>query len=139
MKKIIVATHHRLAEGLKSPFDYIAPNTVEIIAISAYLENISVESQVQAALDQFESGEQILVFTDLLGGSVNQTFAKFLDSYNIELIAGVNLPVLMTLALAIGGGDLGETTIRQALEDSRQQIVYVNDMLQEQAMDDMDE
>ena len=90
-------------------------------------------------MDQFESGEQILVFTDLLGGSVNQTFAKFLDSYNIELIAGVNLPVLMTLALAIGGGDLGETTIRQALEDSRQQIVYVNDMLQEQAMDDMDE
>lgn len=139
MKKIIVATHYRLAEGLKSTFDYIAPNTVEIIAISAYLENISVESQVQAALDQFESGEQILVFTDLLGGSVNQTFAKFLDSYNIELIAGVNLPVLMTLALAIGGGDLGETTIRQALEDSRQQIVYVNDMLQEQAMDDMDE
>ena len=139
MKKIIVATHNRLAEGLKSTFDYIAPNTVEIIAISAYLENISVESQVQAALDQFESGEQILVFTDLLGGSVNQTFAKFLDSYNIELIAGVNLPVLMTLALAIGGGDLGETTIRQALEDSRQQIVYVNDMLQEQAMDDMDE
>ena len=139
MKKIVVATHHRLAEGLKSTFDYIAPNTVEIIAISAYLENISVESQVQAALDQFESGEQILVFTDLLGGSVNQTFAKFLDSYNIELIAGVNLPVLMTLALAIGGGDLGETTIRQALEDSRQQIVYVNDMLQEQAMDDMDE
>ena len=126
MKKIIVATHYRLAEGLKSTFDYIAPNTVEIIAISAYLENISVESQVQAALDQFESGEQILVFTDLLGGSVNQTFAKFLDSYNIELIAGVNLPVLMTLALAIGGGDLGETTIRQALEDSRQQIVYVN-------------
>ena len=139
MKKIIVATHYRLAEGLKSTFDYIAPNTVEIIAISAYLENVSVESQVQAALDQFESGEQILVFTDLLGGSVNQTFAKFLDSYNIELIAGVNLPVLMTLALAIGGGDLGETTIRQALEDSRQQIVYVNDMLQEQAMDDMDE
>ena len=139
MKKIIVATHYRLAEGLKSTFDYIAPNTVEIIAISAYLENVSVESQVQAALDQFELGEQILVFTDLLGGSVNQTFAKFLDSFNIELIAGVNLPVLMTLALAICGGDLSETTIRQAIEESRQEIVYVNDMLQDQTMDDMDE
>ena len=110
MKKIIVATHYRLAEGLKSTFDYIAPNTVEIIAISAYLENVSVESQVQAALDQFELGEQILVFTDLLGGSVNQTFAKFLDSYNIELIAGVNLPVLMTLRLRGSRPEISNTS-----------------------------
>ena len=139
MKKIIVATHYRLAEGFKSTLGYIAPNMVEIIAINAYLENTSVENQVQAALDQFEAEEQILVFTDLLGGSINQTFAKFLDRYNIQLIAGVNLPILMTLALAIGSNDLSETTIRQAIEESRQQIVYVNDLLQVSAMDDMDE
>ncbi|WP_395942548.1 PTS sugar transporter subunit IIA domain-containing protein [Enterococcus faecium] len=44
--------------------------------------------------------EQILVFTDLLGGSVNQTFAKFLDRYNIQLIAGVNLPIFNDFSLS---------------------------------------
>lgn len=139
MKKIIIATHNKLAEGFKKTFNYIVPNTLEIIDINAYLDNVSVEEQVQEALTQFEAGEQILVFTDLLGGSVNQTFAKYITSYNIELIAGVNLPVLITLGMMVANGEIDATSIQNAIEESKQQLVYVNEMLQESNMDDMDE
>ena len=46
MKKIIIASHQYLAQGLKSTLEYIVPNTVEVIDINAYIENISVENQI---------------------------------------------------------------------------------------------
>lgn len=139
MKKIIVATHHELAKGLKSTFNYIAPDIIEIIEISAYLDNISVENQVREALQQFNKDQQVLVFTDLLGGSVNQEFVKYLSEYNIKLISGVNLPLLLTLGLSLSSGELSEDNIRDGIEEARKQLVYVNDVLLEQEVDDLDE
>lgn len=139
MKKIIIATHNRLAEGLKNTLEYIAPNTVEIIDINAYLDDTPIEEQIEKALEQFEEDEQIFVFTDLLGGSVNQEFAKKISEKKIELISGVNLPVVLTIALSLSGGDVTPEAIRQVIEESRNQLVYVNDSLLEQDIDDEDE
>ena len=139
MRKIIIATHHELAKGLKNTFYYIAPNTVEIVEISAYLDNIPVENQVKEVLEKFDKDEQILVFTDILGGSVNQAFVKYLSEYNIRLISGVNLPILLTIGLQFDSSELSENNIRQAIEESRKQLVYVNDILLEKNIDYLDE
>lgn len=139
MKKIIIATHHYLAKGMKDTLEYIVPNTVEVIDISAYIDNVSVENQILAELDKFDKGEQIIVFTDLLGGSVNQEFVKKMKDYNIELITGVNLPVLITIVLGMGDGKLSKDTIRLAIEEAKNQLVYVNDFLEAQEIDDEDE
>ena len=79
MKKIIVASHHKLANGFKNTLEYILPNTVEIIDISAYLENVSVDKQIDEVLSNFTKEEQIFVFTDIPGGSVNQAFIRRLN------------------------------------------------------------
>lgn len=138
MKKIIIASHHNLANGLKSTIEYIAPDTVKIIDINAYLDNTLLITQIEEALENFEKDEQILVFTDLLGGSVNQEFAKKISEYNIELISGVNLPIILTLILnpnEVLSGD----AIREGIEESKEQIVYVNDSLLVQELDNEDE
>lgn len=139
MKKIIIATHHKLAEGFKNTLNYIAPNTVDILVINGYVDDEPIESQIEKALDQFDSNDQILVFTDLLGGSVNQSFAKTLEEKEIKLVSGLNLPVLLTLAIQFNGNDLSDDDIRSAIKGAREQLVYVNDVLSEQDMDDMDE
>lgn len=74
-----------------------------------------------------------------MGGSVNQSFAKTLEEKEIKLVSGLNLPVLLTLAIQFNGNDLTDDDIRSALKDAREQLVYVNDALTEQDMDDMDE
>ncbi|TLQ39870.1 PTS N-acetylglucosamine transporter subunit IIBC [Ruoffia tabacinasalis] len=139
MKKIIIATHHKLAEGFKSTLEYIVPNTVEVIDINAYIDNISVEDQITEELNKFNDDEQIFVFTDLLGGSVNQEFAKKISKYNIELISGVNLPLIMTIVLAFNDRELTKETIRGSIEEAQKQIVYVNDFIKDQQIDDEDE
>lgn len=139
MTKIIIASHHKLAEGFKDTLEYIAPNTVEIIDINAYMENVPLQNEIEEVLKQFSKTEQIFVFTDLLGGSVNQEFAKKISEYNIELISGVNLPIILTIALNIGGGEVSPETIRQAIEEAKSQIVYVNDSINTQELDEDDE
>ena len=139
MKKIIIASHQYLAQGLKSTLEYIVPNTVEVIDINAYIENISVENQILTSLEQCNEEEQIFVFTDLLGGSVNQGFIEKITKYNIELIAGANLPIIMTIVLKLGEQDLTKDEIRVAIEEARDQLVYVNDLLSTQEIDEDDE
>lgn len=139
MKKIIIASHQYLAQGLKSTLEYIVPNTVEVIDINAYIENISVENQILTSLEQCNEEEQIFVFTDLLGGSVNQEFIEKITKYNIELIAGANLPIIMTIVLSLGEQDLTKDEIRVAIEEARNQLVYVNDLLSTQEIDEDDE
>ncbi len=139
MKKIIIASHQYLAQGLKSTLEYIVPNTVEVIDINAYIENISVENQILTSLEQCNEEEQIFVFTDLLGGSVNQGFIEKITKYNIELIAGANLPIIMTIVLKLGEQDLTKDEIREAIEEARDQLVYVNDLLSTQEIDEDDE
>lgn len=139
MQKIIIASHHKLAEGFKDTLKYIAPNTVGIIDINAYMDSASLQFQIEKVLEQFSKTEQIFVFTDLLGGSVNQEFANKLSEYNIELISGVNLPIILTLMLKLNGNEVTPDEIRQAIEEAKSQIVYVNDNLNAQELDEDDE
>ena len=50
MRKIIFASHHRFADGLKDTFDYIAPNVADVTAISAYVDNVPVAEAIKQAL-----------------------------------------------------------------------------------------
>lgn len=139
MVKVIVATHDRLAEGFRHTLDYIAPGVVELVALSAYVENIPVEDELQAILEGGNADEQVVILTDLLGGSVNQACSKWIGKKNLHLIAGVNFPLLLSIALQAGQGEFSAEDIRSYLDEARNQMVYVNDYLEEAAMDDDDE
>lgn len=139
MKKIIVASHHKLANGFKDTLEYILPNTVEIIDISAYLENVSVDKQIDEVLSNFTKEEQIFVFTDISGGSVNQAFIRRLNDYNIELISGTNLSILISIATQLGEKNIDKDTIREEIINAASEIVYVNDKLASQSLDEDDE
>ncbi|AKC95358.1 PTS N-acetylglucosamine transporter subunit IIBC [Sneathia vaginalis] len=139
MKKIIVASHHKLANGFKNTLEYILPNTVEIIDISAYLENVSVDKQIDEVLSNFTKEEQIFVFTDIPGGSVNQAFIRRLNDYNIELISGTNLSILISIATQLGEKNIDKDTIREEIINAASEIVYVNDKLASQSLDEDDE
>ncbi|WP_288777730.1 PTS sugar transporter subunit IIA [Sneathia vaginalis] len=139
MKKIIVASHHKLANGFKNTLEYILPNTVEIIDISAYLENVSVDKQIDEVLSNFTKEEQIFVFTDIPGGSVNQAFIRRLNDYNIELISGTNLSILISIATQLGEENIDKDTIREEIINAASEIVYVNDKLASQSLDEDDE
>lgn len=139
MSKIIIASHSRLAEGFKDTLHYIAPNLSDVTAIAAYVDDKSLTDQIEEVLSTFNENDQVIVFTDLLGGSVNQAFIRYLENQNIHLISGMNLPVLLSIALQLNVGEMSAEQIEAAINEAQSQIVYVNKLLSEQQLDEDDE
>ncbi|MBM7708436.1 PTS sugar transporter subunit IIA [Enterococcus lemanii] len=139
MRKIIFASHHHLASGLKETIEYIVPNGEKITAISAYTTNTPVEAEINDALKDLQPEDEALVFTDLLGGSVNQAFTKYLNQGNVHVIAGMNVPVVLTVLLGLTKEKTTSQQIQQAILEGQQQLVYVNDYFKQQELDEDDE
>lgn len=137
MVKVIIASHHKLADGMGNTLKYLVPSLTDIETISAYLDNEPIDSAVEAALGHCQDTEDVVVFTDLLGGSVNQEFVRQLKP-NVHVIAGMNLPIIMTLLLQLENQPLSEELITQSIEEAKNQIIYVNQFLKE-SVDDLDE
>ena len=139
MKKIIFASHHNLAVGLKDTVQYIVPNVGEITASAGYIDNSSIEEKINEVMVRDNEDTDILIFTDMLGGSVNQAFIKYINQPNVYLITGMNLPVVLTILLNTLNKRLTDNHIREAIQEAQDQLVYVNDYLKNIVVDEEDE
>lgn len=123
MKQILIATHGKMASGIRYTAELIVGKSDEITTIDAYVNpEDNVEKQFEDYFREHE-GERILVFTDLMGGSVNQKLLGYAEKENVTLITGINLPVLMQIMLA--GDDVDDEEIREYVEDARQELQIV--------------
>ncbi len=125
-KKIVIATHGTLASGFKSALDIIVRNT-EVTAIDCYTNpDFNMDKKVQEILDSTGKDQELYVFTDLLGGSVNNAFMKKLDEYSFHLITNNNLSILMDFMLS----NLDIDALRTKVNSDVFKPVICNDLLQ---------
>ena len=117
MRKIVVASHSLLAQGFKDTLEFLTGKGDAVNAVCAYVNDNG--EAVEAALS---GTDEVVVLTDAYGGSVNQRFSRF-ASDRIHVIAGVNLPLAMTVALARPDEKLDFDAL---VNEARQQIIYVN-------------
>lgn len=136
MRKIIIASHERMAEGIKNTLDYITKGIGNVHTLSAYLSNTPVKEEVKHLLEDVGEEDEVVVFTDMLGGSVNQAFAAYLDRPHFHIIAGINVPVIISVLVQPEDEYLTAEQILSAVEEARQQLVYVNDYVANMPKDD---
>ncbi len=116
----IIATHGQLAAGYENTVEMLT-HFEKLHAICAYGEENFPENLVRL-LDSFDEEEQILLFADLLGGSVCQEAVSLMDAYpNLHVIAGMNLALV--LEVIISGLEPGK--LDEAVEHARDQIVNI--------------
>lgn len=98
-RNILIASHGRLAEGLADSLSYIIGGKEKIETMCAYTDpDFNLEKEVKSILEKYKSdGEELVVFTDVFGGSVNNEFMKNLNQYQFHLIANVNFPILLEI------------------------------------------
>jgi PTS system mannose-specific IIA component len=98
---ILIVTHKELAEALMSIYDMILGPREGIGAVSLD-PNAPPEasrSQIQRALAQVNNGGGgVIILTDMLGGTPSNLTLPFLEEGKVEVITGVNLPMLMKLS-----------------------------------------
>ena len=124
MRKILLASHRNMAEGMRDTLEFLT-GMHNLYAISAYMDETSLQQQIEELTDMLKPEDTLLILTDMQGGSVNQMFCPLM-SERVHLICGINLPLALSLALIPQEQQIDAALIEALLEESRQQIRYMN-------------
>lgn len=87
------------------------------------------EKEFRTALEKVK-GENVIVLSDIMGGSVNQVATRLMQEFSYQLITGINLPLLIELTFMPDG--ITAEQIRNSVVNAREQIVYVNDFVRQE-------
>lgn len=124
MKKILIATHGTFSSGAKSTMEFLLGTREDITCIEAY---VNPEENLEETLERYfkaaDPEDQIIVMTDIKGGSVNQKIVPYAAKANVFLIAGFNLPLLVALSIAPEG--ITREEILRSIEEARNQMELV--------------
>jgi PTS system mannose-specific IIA component len=127
---VLIVTHQELAQALLSVIDLIMGRQEGMAAVSLdpTLPPETSMEQIKQGLAQVNNGDGVVIFTDMLGGTPSNLSLSFLQEGKVEVVTGVNLPMLMRLAHLREGTDLGE--VAAALRESgRQGITVASEVL----------
>ncbi len=97
---VVIVTHYRLGEEFLQALRLIVPEGPRFYAVSIDPKQ-SVEEMrtaIQQALGDADQGEGVLVLTDMFGGTPSNISLPFLEERRVEVVTGVNLPMLIKLA-----------------------------------------
>lgn len=129
-KKLLIATHSVFADGIKNAMELVTGEQNSVSTLCAYTNDMTeVETPIKEIIDALCDDEELIVTTDIFGGSVNNEFMKYLSKSNIYLIAGVNLPLLFELIMNLESENTVQM-IETAVKNARKQLQYCNSLIQ---------
>lgn len=124
MRKYFISSHGKLASGFKSSIDILLGQSNNVTVFDAYLDETNFEDLIKAYLEKQSENDQIILLSDLFGGSVNQVMSLYAQKENIVLVAGVNLAFVLEL-VASGDQHLTLDQIDDLIVQSRNALCRV--------------
>jgi fructoselysine and glucoselysine-specific PTS system IIA component len=129
MRKFLIATHGNFASGIKSSIEIIIGQVANLYIIEAYTNgNKSIEEELNEILKNIAEEDELIVFSDLLGGSITNQVLQFALRPNVHVVSGISLPLLVDIIMADMDTPVDEV-IGNAISLAREQMVYVNSLI----------
>lgn len=99
MVGILIVTHGELATELLRTAQEIVGKLprVEAVSIHAAEQIEKARKKIEAVLQRVNEGTGVLILTDLFGGTPSNLVLSYLEAGKVEVVTGVNLPMLMKL------------------------------------------
>lgn len=98
MLKLLLGSHGHLASGMKTSID-IFGGCERLTVIDAYVDDRIIDDDLNAFFASVNDDDQVVMLSDLYGGSVNNKMFERLARPNTYLIAGVNLALVLELLM----------------------------------------
>jgi len=97
---MILVTHGRLAEHFVDAMEHVVgpQDAIATICIGPSDDMEKRRKEIARAIKQVDSGSGVIILTDLFGGTPSNLAISLLDAGHVEVIAGINLPMLIRLA-----------------------------------------
>ena len=127
---LVLVTHGRLADEFVAALEHVVGPQPQIESVSIGPED-DMERRRQdivEAVQRVESGQGVAVLTDMFGGTPSNLAISIMDQGRIEVVAGVNLPMLIKFAKVRGDSPL-EKAVGLAQEAGRKYISVASQVL----------
>lgn len=97
---LILVTHGRLADQFVEAMEHVVgeQDAVETVCIGPNDDMEQRRDDISKAIDTVDAGRGVIILTDLFGGTPSNLAISLLDAGRVEVIAGINLPMLIRLA-----------------------------------------
>jgi PTS system mannose-specific IIA component len=130
MVGILVVSYGGLARTLISSVRRLGGNVKKMSYISIWPRDIEerVRKRIRRRLAELEEGDGVLVLTDILGGTPANISLSLLANYRMQVVTGVNVPMLLTLSSYRMGRSLEEIG-RLVKKSGRRSIILARDFL----------
>ncbi len=127
---IVLVTHGRLAEELTAAVEHVVgPQTnIRCVCIGPDDDMEQRRRDILDSVAQADGGDGVIVLTDMFGGTPSNLAISIMDKAHVEVIAGVNLPMLVKLASVCGSESLSQAAI-SAQEAGRKYISIASQLL----------
>ena len=127
---LVLVTHGRLAEELRSAMEHVvgAQRNVCTVCIGPEDDMEGRREEIHRCIDQVDTGDGVVLLTDMFGGTPSNLAISQMDRKGVEVIAGVNLPMLIKLASVRNSSKLA-VAVLQAQEAGRKYINVASQLL----------
>jgi PTS system mannose-specific IIA component len=127
---VVVVTHGQLARELLNAAETIVGDLRRFSAVSIgwHEDTQDAREEIAQAIARVDEGDGVLILTDMFGGTPANLAMTFLGQDHVEVITGVNLPMLIKLAGLAQQPDL-LAVAREMREQGRNAIWVASDLL----------
>jgi len=123
---ILLVTHGRLAEELKAAALTIQPGIEQVVAVALDWSQVGEDAsrRIAEGLEEADRGDGAVILTDMFGGTPTNLTLPFLKRDRVEIVTGVNLPMLLKCA-ALQRSGKPVVEIAHVARDRGQRSIYV--------------
>ena len=127
---VVVVTHGQLAAELLNAAETIVGDLPQFTAVSiGWHDDVDdAREELKQSIARVQGAEGVLILTDMFGGTPANLALTFLEADRVEVITGVNLPMLIKLAGALKASNL-LAVAREMREHGRNAIWVASDLL----------
>ena len=131
---LILVTHGRLADQFVEAMEHVVgkQSAVETVCIGPNDDMEQRRSEIANAIKSVDAGQGVIILTDLFGGTPSNLAISLLEAGKVEVIAGINLPMLIRLAGARSKMGVVEA-VEAAQQAGRNYITVASELLGDDA------
>ena len=127
---LVLVTHGQLASQFVAAMEHVVGPQEQVVSICIGPDDDMEQRRrdILDAVDQVDSGNGVILLTDMFGGTPSNLAISIMDKAKVEVIAGINLPMLIKLASVREQMDLTDA-VDKAQESGRKYISVASKVL----------
>lgn len=129
---VVVITHGRIAEELVRATEAIVKEKIRVVPVNVLQSDEVARYQeiIRQAITHVDQGSGVLLLSDMFGGTPSNLCHPFLKKGNIELVTGVNLPMLLKLVTLSDDLDISQV-VSFIKEYGQRNITWATELLED--------